>query len=907
MEQGGFPSDQLAAAFVPLMLKAGADAAGISHGCLVNWIGELSNQMAVPQEVELQVRRVLGSISPEEWLKRPEWAGWLYQYVLEERKDTIFSELKKGRKAGIADIPAITQLFTPEWIACYLAENTIGRLWLEQHPESPLSLAWRYYERGAEARQSANASPSGWKIMDPACGCGHLLAAAFNVLLPIYREEGMDAPAAVRTILERNLSGLDLDPWAVLICRFVLMLKAAQAAPNLIEQPVKLRILSVHADGREEWGSLLRAVDCRDQAASDLLGDTYDVVITNPPYLGRRHMSAQLADCLDERYPRSRNDLFAAFMERALEFLRPGGYHGAINQHAWMYLSGYEELRRGLLEDCTFLSVLHLGSRAFEDITGEVVQTVSFVLRKEAAGSDTSGVYWNLTECSSPAAKESAYLERTSSLRSIVRQRDFLKLPGARMIYGLPEPYKRLFVEYPSLSSLYAVKKGMDTGSNDRYVRYWHEVPEERLSFRTESAERAVWFPYAKGGGFREWYGNHYYVVNWSGNGRDIRADTRSNLRNEAYYGKPGVTWSTVSTERVGFRLLEPGFLFDNGGSSLFPQHEEAPSRYALLAYLNSDPAFELLRQLNPTVNMQPGDVGRLPVCEELLHDTELAVLGELCTRLAQESWDETEWSWHYTRHPMVRQGHMRLEEAYKEWTATRLERSNRLTNAEREINRIIHERLGLLYQSDEASGDTQAYAPKQKTNSIRDDLFTLLSYAVGCMCGRYPMNTHSDGLEPLFLSRLHFVPRFEQWLDRLWGEANKATNLNWIADVLVCEESETSMERILRYFQEEFYTEHLRYYFKKPYYAMLGSGPNKALFALIPIHRFNNQLLEDLLEEATGKAPATITTEQTQELQEYAGRIRRFLTDHPDEPDPDSCSRTRFKHYEPLLNPIGG
>lgn len=618
-------------------------------------------------------------------------------------------------------------------------------------------------------------------------------------------------------------------------------------------------------------------------------------------------MSAQLAGCLDERYPRSRNDLFAAFMERALELLRPGGYHGAINQHAWMYLSGYEELRRELLEVCSLLSVLHLGSRAFEDITGEVVQTVSFVLRKEPSGPGTSGVYWNLTECSSPASKEAAYLERASSLRSVVRQRDFLTLPGARMIYELPEPYKRLFVEYPSLSSLYAVKKGMDTGSNDRYVRYWHEVPAERLSFRAESPEKAVWFPYAKGGGFREWYGNHYYVVNWSGNGRDIRADTRSNLRNEAYYGKPGVTWSTVSTERAGFRLLEPGFLFDNGGSSLFPHNEAAPSRFALLAYLNSDVAFELLRQLNPTVNMQPGDVGRLPISEELLHDSELAALGELCTRLAQESWDETEWSWHYTRHPLARQGHMKLEEAYKDWMAARLERASQLADGEKAINRMIRERLGLPEKSGVTPRDTQPSVHKQRTSSIREDLFTLLSYAVGCLCGRYPGHGDSRVLEPVFLDRFQFATRFEQWLDCIWGEANRGSNLDWLAVGLVREESESSWERILRYFREEFYTEHLRYYFKKPYYAMLSSGPTKALVALIPIHRFNNQLLEDLLEAITSKSIATLTTDQAQELQEYAGRIRCFLSEYPDDLDLDCCSRTRYKHYEPLFHPIGG
>jgi hypothetical protein len=855
---------QAAEAYIYAVMTAASEAAGLP----VSAWWQVQDILQPPpvcysEEVLSQASLLLAQIPPEDWNTYPELAGWMYQYMLEERKDVLFKGFKKGSKARHEDIPAVTQLFTPGWIARYMAENAVGRLWLECFPRSSLTGEWRYFDRSIDtgegqgpASDSNEQEVTGWKVLDPACGCGHLLTAAFDVLMDIYREAGVAQADAIRYVLNCNLYGLDIDPQAVRISRFVLLLKAASIDRSIIYERINWGIAFIPDNGSRTFGSLERPELCgketsrincsSDGKASSILAHRYHAVLTNPPYLGRRNMDEELADFLDKKYPRSRSDLFAAFMDRCLELLVPGGYHAAINQHSWMYLSGYEDLRSHVLKNASLISLLHLGARAFDDNNGEVVQTVSFILRNEEPSCDWRSVCWRLTEETSSSAKEAAYLQRGPVRQYIVRQQDFDSLPGKRIAYELPVSWISLFQETPSVDRLYAVKKGMDTGCNDSYVRYWHEVPSMELSFRGSDSSKAHWFPYAKGGGSRKWYGNHYYVVRWTDNGRAIKQDPRSNLRNARYYGRPGITWSTVSTGSPGFRLLEEGFLFDNGGSCLFPLEGDAVVPYATLAYLNSRFISEMLRQMNPTLNIQPGDVARLPLNPIIPKHPELELLGEECVMLSRQEWDESERSWNFTGHPVIgRCKKAGLEESVLCWRRERGRRESRLKHLEREIDRVVYRIYGLQPLVVE-------HVEEQEDISVKDDLKTLLSYAAGCMMDYYPLNGERLFAEdPVVMLGTDIVPRFKRWLLCNWPSTDVHTDFIYIASLLGSRRKETAEERITRYFIEEWYEEHKRLFDGKPLYLKVSSGGRGGIRGFVPALQLNCSILKFILDTA--------------------------------------------------------
>lgn len=932
----GAGREEAAQACVRIVMETASAAAGIpvsSWAMKEEIVPRLSPSS--PEDILLRGSMLLEEWIPrEDWQRYPELAGWMYQYMLEEYKDVLFARFKKGSKAAAEDIPAVTQLFTMEWIARYMAENTVGRIWLERNPHSPLRRKWRYYDNEAglsgQAPGQSRFAPDSlcdWKLLDPACGCGHLLTAAFDVLLDLYIEAGYSRKTAARLILERNLFGLDIDPLAVRLCRFVLLMKGAAHDPELVVTKIRLGVADFAGEPELAFGSLERpswpeapnpVASCPAQSAdaggwsgaADILRQSYHAVITNPPYLGRRNMNAQLAAFLDERYPRTKNDLFAAFLERGLELALPGGYHAAINQHAWMFLSGYEQLRARLLEETSLVSVLHLGTRAFEEIGGEVVQSVCFILRKEPPGPEARGVFWKLVEEHSPQAKETVYLERTPCKRYIVPQMDFMSLPGNRIAYELPVSWLRLFRDKPALGSKYAVKKGMDTGCNEEYVRYWHEVDPASVSFRCPDPGQADWFPYAKGGGPRRWYGNHYYVVRWTNNGQAIRQDPRSNLRNAAYYGKPGITWSTVSTGNPGFRLLEPGFLFDNGGSCLFPLQPGQDHLYSLLAYLNSRFVGELLGQLNPTLNIQPGDVARLPLDEELLRQPELQQLGLACVELARRDWNEMERSWNYNGHPAVEgTGVTGIEAGLLAWRRDRQSRRNELFRLEREIDRLVYAWYGLKPLNPAAAAGKKEEAPE-----LKEDLQSVLSFAAGGMMNQYPIGGQRPfaGGSAVMLER-QVLPRFRQWLKAAVGETEAEAGLKWVGTILGCRGKETAEQRIDRFFRKEWYGQHVRSFEGKPLYLRISSGPTDSFLAFVPVRRMSLAVAEDIRTEAMNRlAEANPGMDQGlqerpaasgAELVDFIGRLERLLESIRErEEHTHDCSRTIMAQYASIL-----
>lgn len=932
----GIPSrEELPPVFAALVMHSGARKLGVP---LPDWHWKPSMPDTLPTALFDRAMDLLDAVPAEDWSRRPELAGWLYQYMLEERKDALFASFKKGGKAEPSDIPAVTQLFTPDWIARFMAENAIGRLALESGRIHRALPSWTCYDGGvgdgAQASPEFHTAfqqepPGEWRILDPACGCGHVLSAAFDVLLDIGQAAGVPASVAVRRILVRSLHGLDIDPVAVMLCRFVLLMKAASVDPSVVYEEIYLQIHVLDGEGRET-GSLLKTVEPADGAGWGVLAAAgFDAVLTNPPYLGRRHMSPALAAYLDREYPRSRHDLFASFLERALELLRPGGYHAVINQQAWMYLAAYEDLRRHMLEEAAIVTVLHLGARAFRDINGEVVQSVCAVLRKGKPPDDAEGTYWRLTGEHSPSAKEAAYALRRPQDRFRIPQAVFKSIPGCRVAYDLPPEWAEVLRKMTPLSRFYAVKKGMDTGNNSRYVRYWHEIPPalRRIggpaldpgrfgnpgqSEPLEHSEQPEWLPYAKGGGSRRWYGNHYYMVEWSGNGSRIRRDPRSNLRNEAYYGRPGITWSTVSTGRPGFRMLPAGFLFDNGGSCLFPLGDNT-DLYATLAYLNSGWAVELLAQMNPTLNVQPGDVGRLPADAGLLAHPELSALGRACVETAKADWEESERAWEFRIHPIVRlaDGRLPLREAYAAWVEERSNRLTRLSELEDRIDRLVYDYFGIRTQG---HSRYEAVPSSQDKGELRMDLCSILSYAAGRMLeqpGESPDHLNAADSQPplLELTPAVLMRQFNSWLDSFGGEDNREANLAWLAEALGCRIKESPGERLFRYYGEEWEKEHTRLYGGKPLYARLCSGEERAYLAFAPVLELNHRLVARVLEAlerkqttaCRGLDDGALTKEQATELEAYRRRLKAFLTRDSQEPPSDLCARARADRYAVL------
>lgn len=918
LEDGGRVSPELAAdAFIHLVMEAASGAAGVPVG---KWAAGNRLQPSFPDLYPADFRekalRLLSGISLQDWQVDPQLPGWLYQYWLSPQKDRLFRMFKGGAKARHDDIPAVTQLFTPDWIARYLAQNTLGRLWARINPGSGLFCRWSYYDRTAGLGESPGI-PVGleeWTVLDPACGCGHLLAAAFDVLMDMHLEAGAAPEQAARFILNRQLFGLDIDPGAVAICRFVLLLKAAAVAPSVLQEEVGWGIEALTREKGYRFGSLdieePKAVSSGEAGTSSasfpggFLSGRYHAVITNPPYLGRRNMDQELGSFLDAAYPRASSDLFAAFLVRCLDFLYPSGYFGAITPQSWLFLSGFEELRTRILTDETIVSLLHLGARAFEDNNGQVVQTVSFILQNSPPSPGAAGSFWRLTDGSS-SRKEEAYTHRNNqhSASHTPAQAMFRHIPGMRMAYALPEEWALLFRRFLPLDRAYAVKKGMDTGCNDRYVRLWHEVPQERLSFRSTDPSQVYWFPYAKGGGPQKWYGNHYYVVYWHNNGEAIRRDNRSNLRNYAYFGRPGITWSTVSTGKPGFRLLERGFLFDNGGSCLFPEEGMEDTLPALLAYLNSEFTAMLLSQMNPTLNIQPGDVARLPLDEALLLDPRMQELGEACLRLAKAEWNESERSWDYAGHPAAHSCREdTVEGSLRRSLEQRLLRRAEIQKLEGAINRLVYGHYRVQPLAGYPNGEETAELP-----GLKETAESFLAYAAGCLLGTYPLGEGNPAYTGSPLIRdLDWVPRLKLWLERLWSPSGTDRNVEAIAGYLGIRPKENAEQRLRRYFSKEWYPDHCREFGGYPRYLRICSGPRQTLLAYVSMHHFTHKVIDEILalcarqrEELLAAGNRTVATRDpasalhehpdpqewrldVEELESFAGRVKEYL--HLDE-----------------------
>ena len=942
------------------------------------------------------IAKLVAAITEPDW-SEVEIIGWLYQFYISEKKDQVIGKVVKSE-----DIPAATQLFTPNWIVQYLVQNSVGRLWLMANPQSTLASEWPYYITPAEQTPEVQAqldaliqtrvredgdtlNPESITVLDPACGSGHILVVAYDVLKAIYLERGYQPRVIPRLILEKNLFGLDIDDRAAQMAGFALLMKAraddrrlftaTDDAGNL--QPPKLNVLSLQEskglsvdelathlapfkvqratiaalvdtfEHAKTFGSLIQipyalkthlavlpkvlalvkqSGDMYATAAADdllplvqqaqVLAMQFDAVVANPPYMGRKFIEPSLKQFIGEYYAGYESDIFSASIARGKVFAKISGSLGFMTPMVWMFISSHETLRTNILNQASLSSLIQLEYNA----SGEVrVPLCTFVFLNSHIP-DYCGSFIRLTSFAGYDIQGPKVLEAIANPKCswsyAVKPDEFKKIPSSPVAYWISESVRNLFIKFPLISDVADVKQGLATADNNRFLRLWHEVSVDGIGFSKKSKAEAVgsnlkWFPYNKGGDYRRWYGNQEYVVNWSNDGLEIRqfgaedgGRVRSRAQNVDYFFKPSISWSFISSSYFGVRSYPAGFIFDVAGSSAFPKNEE--QYFEITAFLCSSLAPLIMTAMNPTLNFQVGNVEQLPFVVAGASD-----IARECIDLAMRDWNDSENSWGFTSLFQY------CEEPRKfitEWWTNRQtqtgDRFGKMKSLEKRNNELFIEAFGV---SGEISPDvvesqiTLARADREK------DSQRLISYAIGCMMGRYSLDepgliyahagnvgfesgryatfpADADGIVPI-TDELWFADdacsRVREFLRAVWGPDTLEENMAWLAESLgkksAKEASETPDETIRRYIADKFFKDHLQTYKKRPIYWHFSSGKQGAFQALVYLHRYHEGTLARLRAEyvvpLTGKIQSRIEMLQKDALAASSTAARNKLS----------------------------
>lgn len=936
--------------------------------------------------------------------------GWLYQYYNTEPKAAAFA---KNGKITKEEIPAVTQLFTPDWIVRYMVENSLGRLWVEGHPECDLKENWKYYleeaqqepevqAKLAEIRKEYSAlNPEDIKLIDPCMGSGHILVYAFDVLMQIYESAGYSQRDAARSILEHNIYGLDIDDRAYQLAYFAVMMKARQYNRRILNGENTCHVYAIQESNSinrahlkyfgagmddieknaakmqleglldtltdaKEYGSILNvesynwdllrrfvaAEDTDGQISMDSVGveDTaeqlnrlidigktmarkYWVTCTNPPYAGTSNLSANVNNFVKKNYPDSKADLFAVFIERCRQMTVNNGFQAMITQHAWMFLSSFEKLREKMMQTET-VNMAHLGARAFEEIGGEVVQTTAFV-RCVNHIDDYKGTYCRLIEPTSQQGKEEMFL--AGGNRYTANQDDFGKIPGGAIAYWTSDAMLKAF----SNQILYDVarpRQGMATTNNDLFLRLWSEVSFKKMGLGCTSQEEALetkkkWFPVTKGGAFRRWYGNFDYVVNYENSGKTIcdyidttpgvKVKSNGRVINRDLYFHKGMTWSTIASGPFGMRYVPNGFIFETKGSMCFTSDDLLDY---ILGLYNSPVIQCFLQMVSPTLDYHEGPLGKTPVL--IKKNEQINQLVEENVKSSKTDWDSFENSWDFKKHPLFRNVST-ITKAFNQWQTECDDRFNQLKANEEELNRIFIDIYGL---QDELTPEVEDKDVTVRKADLQRDIKSLLSYAVGCMFGRY--STYKEGLlfagEPYslqaFVDKLNdrpgtisadelerayrnegvvvdemffpdadnvipitdeeyldddIVSRLCDWLKVVYGADTLEANLDYIAKALGNKGS-TSREIIRNYFLNDFFKDHCQTYSvtgsgKRPIYWLFDSGKQNGFKALVYLHRYTPDTIGNLRIDYLHKMQRVYESEinRMQDMMDHSGNAR--------------------------------
>jgi len=913
----------------------------------------------------------LRAVMTEEACKDVEIIGWLYQFYISEKKDEVFAGLKKNKKITPENIPAATQLFTPHWIVRYLVENSLGRLWMLNRPHSKLRERMDYYiaPEAPEEDYLRISSPEEIKICDPACGSGHMLTYAFDLLHAIYEEEGYDAAEIPSLILTHNLYGIEIDERAGALAGFALTMKAAARRKRFLRRPMQPNICVLEnvsfkdgeltdyvkevgrdlftSDLREtlgrfaeakNFGSLIvpklkdvaevrRVVATKDFAGDMLYGDVhervqavlrmadylnpkYHVVVANPPYMGRGSMNSRLAAWAQIYYKDSGADLFSIFIERCIALVVPKGLSGMITMHSWMFLSTFERLRKKIIAANTILTMAHLGERAFDSIGGAVVSTTAFVL-KNAKNIGHQGVYIRLVGGQNETEKARQLLEAASADDAeclfMASSCDFGSIPSAPIVYWASEEMLKLFREGESITKYVFTRDGLNTGNNARFIRFMWEVPKKSVFERASDSSvfwvsEARWAPLIKGGSYRKWYGNLQHVIMYDREGFSILSNCGNKLPSREYYFRETFAWTRISSPAGSFRYYDSGSIFES--ASLCAYAQSHADLVFSLGFANSCLAPSQLLLLSPTVNLLSGYFDML-VVPKLLSEQSKRVrsLTDSSISLARADWDALEVSWNFSTLPLLSPDYRQatLEQTYAHLRTNWRGMTEEMQRLEEENNSIFINAYGLqdeltpevsLEEITLSCNPAYRYDGKKSETELEalllaDTMREFLSYAVGCMFGRYSLDApglilanQGEGIED-YLAKIpnptfepdadNVIPmldgdwfpddiseRFRKFLRVTFGDEHFQENLAFIEEALG--------KDIRKYFIRDFFNDHVKRYKKRPIYWLLSS-PKGTFNALIYMHRYRpdtvSVVLNDYLRAFRSKLEAHRRTQE--------------------------------------------
>ena len=913
------------------------------------------------------IQQMIELIPEDDWKDAVQIIGWLYQYYNSEKKDDVFSTLKKNVKITKENIPAATQLFTPDWIVRYMVENSLGRLWLEGHPDvkeqllpteeeqsayaagnrDPEDTKWHYYLEEAEQEPEVQAqlaeirkeyaalTPDQLKTIDPCSGSGHILAYMFDVLMKIYESYGYTTREAVASIVENNLYGLDIDDRAAQLAYFAVMMKARQYDRRFFGRGIQPHVYAIvesnHVDkfavdyfcngdaklttamdtiikelhDAKEYGSILTVTPqdwsalydrfaeitedinmSRETALRELLplvqvaealAQRYSVVITNPPYMGNNGFSPKMSDFAKKYYNEVKTDLFAIFMIRCKQFTKKNGFQSMITQHSWMFLSSYEWLR-SQMNSMTIASMAHLGTRAFDEISGEMVSTSAFCIRNVQLP-EYCGKYQRLVDYSGEKFKETAFLTLENIYKG--KQISFEKIPGMPIAYWASENVAKAFEVGNNITDYVDTFQGIITGDNDKFLRYWHEVFCDKIPFHATNMEkvdlsRKYWIPYNKGGEFRKWYGVQDYVVYWK-NGPDDK--TRGKKGFSDYYLRKYVAWSYTISNSIATRIYPEGFLWDVRGSGIM---DKSNMLLYLEGLISSKVGITLFRVNNSTLSCQVENIIKLPIIFDNDRKNQVDDLVEENNNISKLEWDSFEVSWDFQHHPLLRKVPT-IAEAFDQWQAECDDRFNQLKTNEEELNRIFIDIYGL---QDELTPEVEDKDVTVRKADLGRDIRSFISYAVGCMFGRYSLDVDGlayaggewdaskyasfaadkDNIIPICDDEYFeddIVGLFVKFVKTVYGADTLNENLKFIADALGGKGQPKDVIR--NYFLSDFYSDHCKIYQKRPIYWLFDSGKKNGFKALIYMHRYQ---------------PDTIARIRTDYVHEQQARYRTAIAD---------------------------
>ncbi len=941
------------------------------------------------------VRKLVSEIDEEDW-KEVEIIGWLYQFYISEKKDEVIGKVVKSE-----DIPAATQLFTPNWIVKYLVQNTIGRQWLATYPQSSLRSKMEYYiepaEQTPEVQEQLKAitptslNPEELTLLDPACGSGHILVEAYDLFKAIYEERGYRSKDIPALILQKNLFGLEIDDRAAQLAAFALMMKAradyprifdVEAQPNVVSfveskgldadqihyalmsplpsekqnaepprpdgllfetesnlfthaaeanaaQAIAIRTLpgitkediadlvSLFANAKT-FGSLIqvpmtlsmqlpklekrlhdvlnygdlthgpaRVLSPLLQQAR-LLNSSYDALVANPPYMGNNGMNPLLKSFAKKAFNGSKSDLFAVFSERILSFIRKDSFVGLMTPFTWMFIKSYETLRSRISHENTLASLIQPEYHAFFD--SAFVPICAFVVQKTQMPR-YSGAFISLEEFNGEDIQASKALEAIRDERCDWRHKassdDFRSIPGSPIAYWSTDRVRCAFKSMPQFSQFAETRIGLITGDNNRFLRRWWEVSIDRIGFglaHPEAKESSYkWFPIVKGGEFRKWYGNLSEVVNWHNDGHQLQTELHSSGSRTLAHNfnldrlfQQGINWSKITSSSFSARLQPAGCIFADPSASAFPVSDVHQS--LLLAFLASKVPDYLLKAINPTLNYQPGNIDILPVAMEILSQdiskiNQLALNAVACAKI---DWDSCETSWDFSGEALLlgECAADKISRSMAAWVETCNSRIQSMRNAEQENNHIVIQAYGLQDDLSPQVQDDQItlYRPDRA-----EDIKRLLSYATGCVMGRYSpdkpgliyaqtgnegfdlsqytaFRADDDGIAPLLESdwgiRDDVASRIFEFVSVAWPKEHLGENLKFIADSLSPGNGEQPKDTIRRYLATGFYKHHLSMYKKRPIYWLFSSGKQRAFQCLVYLHRYNEGTLSRMRTE---------------------------------------------------------